>query len=380
VKQLKPKGIGTRICLVSLDAYPLLARKDTGFVGGGAELRLTLLAKEVVKQGFEVSFITYGDGGEPIEYIDNIRVIKIYKRDDTPHLSLPIKAWHIWSALTKANADIYLESPGLPGIVSLFCRLRGRKKILSIASEIYIRKKSVGSGRQFYLSLTNRLNLRLANSIIAQNESQRKMLSENFGKQSIIIKNPFLLSAKEMPSKQHPPLVLWVAEFKPPKQAELFLELAKAIPETKFQMIGGPALGKEQYFTSIQEAARGIPNLEFLGFIPRHRIDYYFAKAGILVNTSVHEGFSNAFLEAWAAYTPVVSLNADPDEIICRHRLGFHSRSFEQMVVDTRTLLDDTELRGEMGKNGRRYVEQEHNIEKIVAQYVTLFQKLASQG
>ena len=30
--------------------------------------------------------------------------------------------------------------------------------------------------------------------------------------------------------------------------------------------------------------------------------------------------------------TPVVSLNADPDEIICNLKMGFHSRSVEQMV------------------------------------------------
>lgn len=367
------------ICFVSLGSYPLLAGKNMGFVGG-AEKRLARLAKEIVKQGFEVSFITYGDGGEPIEYIDNIRVIKVYKRDDAPHLSLPTKAWHVWNALIKANADIYLESPGLPGIVSLFCWLRRRKSMLSIASELDVMKGRTLPKNKFYLTLAHRLNLKLANGVIAQTESQRKMLSENFGRQSIIIKNPLPLADKETPNKHSPPLTLWVATVRPGKGAEHFLELAKAIPEAKLQMIGGASLGEERYFTSVQEAAHHIPNLDFLGFIPRERIGAYFAKAGIFVDTSIAAGFPNTFLEAWAAYTPVVSLNVDPDEIICRYKLGFHSRKFDQMVKDVKTLLNNKELRDEMGRKGRRYVEQEHDIEKIVAQYVAVFQQLTSKG
>jgi len=368
--------LSKRICFVSLSSYPLLSGEDMGFIGG-AEKRLVLVAKETAKQGFEVSFITYGDRGEPIECIDNIRVIKVYRRNDIPHLNLLIKAWRVWSALSKASADIYLESPGLAGIVSLFCRLRGRRSILSIATDLNAMKKSTAKDRNFHLALAQKLNIKLANSIIAQSESQRKMLSKDFKRESIVIKNPIPLPNDGTPDKHTPALILWVATIRPPKQAELFLELAKAIPEAKFQMIGGPALGEERYFALIQEAAHSIPNLDFLGFIPQYKIGAYFAKAGIFVNTSIMEGFPNTFLEAWSAYAPVVSLNSDPDEIICRYELGCHSKNFNQMVDDVRMLLKNQGLKDEMGRNGRRYVEEQHDIQKIAAQYVALFQLLA---
>lgn len=368
-----------KICFVSLSSYPLLAGENMGFVGG-IEKRFALLAKELAKEGFEVSFITYSDGGEPVEYIDNIRVIKVYKRSDVRRLSRLAKAWHVWRALMKANADIYLEGTGLSGVVSLFCRLRGRKSILSIASRRDVMKSDTTLDRKSYLTLAHRLNIKLVHSIVAQSESQRKMLSQNFRRESIIIKNPLPLPDNRRPDKHGPPLVLWVATIRPIKQAELFLELARAIPEAKFQMIGGTALGDEPYFDSVQEAARHIPNLDFLGFISQDRIDSYFAKASILVNTSVGEGFPNTFLEAWAACTPVVTLNADPDEVICRRKLGFHSKNFGQMVKDVKILLNNKGLKEEMGRNGRKYVEEEHDIQKIVAQYVALFQQLASQG
>ncbi len=372
------KRIALKICFVSLSSYPLLAEKGMEFVGG-AENQLVFLARELVKQDFEVSFITYGNGQEPVEYIDCLRVIKVYKREDVPDLNLITKAWHVWNALRKADADIYLERSGSPGIVSLFCRLRKKKIIFSIASDREVMKERIALNNKPHIALAHRLDIKLADVVVTQSEFQRRKLKENFARESITIKSLSPKLYKQVPQKDDPPVILWVATMRRIKQPELFLELAKAIPEARLQMIGGPALGEERYFTSIQETAGGIPNLDFLGFIPRDRIDHYFAKASLLVNTSIIEGFSNTFLEAWAAYTPIVSLNADPDGIICHHKLGFHSKNFDQLVQNVKTLLNDRKLREKMGRNGRNYVEQEHDIKKIVVQYTALFKQLANK-
>jgi glycosyltransferase involved in cell wall biosynthesis len=376
---MSEKGNCQKVCFISLGSYPLLAGKDMGFVGG-AEVLLVQLAKEIAKQEFEVSFITYDDGSNRIESIDNIRVIKVYKHQDVLRLNPLSKARYVWNALKKANVDIYLEHPGLGGIVSLFCRLWRRKGILYIGSDSEVMKKPIATYNKFYFTLGHRFDLKLANIVIVQSEFQRRMLSENFGRDSIIIKIPIPLSDTDMPEKPSPPIVLWLATVKPVKQAELFLELARILPEVKFQMIGGPALGDKTYFDSVQEATRHIPNLDFLGFVPHDRVGSYLEKASILVNTSLFEGFPVTFLEAWAAYTPVVSLNSDPDEVICRYRLGFHSKNFEQMVKDISLLLNNKELREEMGRNSRKYVVEEHDIQKIVAQYVALFRELAGKA
>ena len=372
------KRIALKICFVSLSSYPLLGEKGMEFIGG-AENQLALLARELVKQDFEVSFITYGNGQEPVEDIDHIRVIKVYKREDVPDLNLITKAWHVWNALRKADADIYLERSGSPGIVSLFCCLRKKKSIFSIPSDREVMKERIALNNKLHIALAHRLDIKLADVVVTQSEFQRRRLKENFARESITIKSLASKLYKQVPQKDDPPVILWVATMRHIKQPELFLELAKAIPEARFQMIGGPALGEERYFTSVQEASGGIPNLDFLGFISRDRIDHYFAKASLLVNTSIIEGFSNTFLEAWAAYTPIVSLNADPDGIIYHHKLGFHSKSFDQMVHNVKTLLNDRGLREEMGRNGRSYVEREHDIKKIVVQYTALFKQLANK-
>jgi glycosyltransferase involved in cell wall biosynthesis len=97
-----------------------------------------------------------------------------------------------------------------------------------------------------------------------------------------------------------------------------------------------------------------MPNLKFYGFIPFHKIDEYFRKASIFVNTSRIEGFPNTFIQAWAHRVPVVSLTVDPDGIIQNEKLGFRSGTFKQLISDVITLLNDEKLRTSLGGNARK--------------------------
>ncbi len=102
----------------------------------------------------------------------------------------------------------------------------------------------------------------------------------------------------------------------------------------------------------------------------------YFDNASIFVNTSSVEGLPNTFMEAWSHYVPTVSLNVNPDEIISKLKLGFHSKTFDQLVRDVKALLKDEQLRKQMGNNARQYAEQEHDITKIADEYIEVFNQL----
>jgi glycosyltransferase involved in cell wall biosynthesis len=154
------------------------------------------------------------------------------------------------------------------------------------------------------------------------------------------------------------------------------LELVISITNADFIMIGGPGNDLE-FYNKIENKAKQIPNLRFLGFIPFGEIDVYFNKASVLVNTSMFEGFSNTFIQAWMNCVPVITLNSDPDEVVCKYKLGFHSRTFEQLVQDATEIISNKKLRNQMGINGRRYVEKEHNIKLVLENYVQLIYNLA---
>lgn len=359
------------ICFVSPYSYPVLAKKNMGYTGG-AEVQQVILAKELLKHGFEVSFVTFGDGQVPIEYLDDIKVIKVYKREAASNLTLFSKAWCIWKAMRQANADIYFHETGSFGVVSLFCCLARKKFIRYVASDGDVDKSRHLS---FVQRFGNWLDFKLANMVIVQNEYQGKMLKVNYGRESLIIKNAFPIPERRMTQKTNPSIILWVATIRDVKQPELFLKLAQAIPWGSFQMVGG-AWDNPELYGRVTEMSATVPNLDFVGFVPFSEVNRYFEQALILVNTSKYEGFSNTFIQAWLQYVPVVSLNSDPDEVICINRLGFHSKTFQQLTEDVRTLLKDEQLREEMGRNGRQYVEKEHDITKVVPRYLEVFNRL----
>lgn len=317
---------------------------------------------------------------------DGIRVIKSARSDlldRKPRTLLSIlylytiAPYLFWQSLKRANADIYLQKMAGPSsaLAILFRFLKKRRFIYSISSDWELESAYVESNALLTRFLY-KFAIKRADGIIAQNKYQQRLLKTNFNRESVLIKSISALPI-EKPDKAALPIVLWVATVREPKQPELFLKLARQIPEANFQMIGGGAPGEGvRYFEQIKELASQVPNLKFVGFVPYHQINQFFARASIFVNTSSSEGFPNTFLQAWARYTPVVSLNADPDGVICHHKLGFYSKSFEQMAKDIKLLLKDEKLRAEMGANGRRYVEEEHDSKEVVKQYTGLFERL----
>jgi glycosyltransferase involved in cell wall biosynthesis len=53
-----------------------------------------------------------------------------------------------------------------------------------------------------------------------------------------------------------------------------------------------------------------------------------------------------------------------------------YSKTFNQLVEDVKTLLKNEKLRDEMGVNGRKYVEREHDTTHIIIEYVKLFDRI----
>ena len=366
------------ICFVSVQAYPLLGKSNCETVGG-AELQQVLLAKELASRGFRISFVVGDYGQKKLEEIDGITIIKSsqsFISNRNRILRAIPDALSLQRAMNIANADIYYQRTAhfYTGQVAFFCKIKRKKFVFS-----------VGHDSNCDINLLNELNkviklmyvygIKNADCIVAQSKEQQSLMKENFGKDSVLTKTGHFLP-EHRPDKNTPPMILWVGALsKRKKQPELFLKLAKSLPDAKFQMICAPSQDKG-YYQQINELATRILNLDIVGFVPYPEVNQYFDKASIFVNTSSVEGFPNTFIQAWARYTPVVSLNVDPDEIICKYKLGLHSRTFEQMVEDVKLLLEDEKLREEMGKNGRKYVEREHDIKKIVEEYTKLLEAL----
>jgi len=358
-----------KICFISRQVYPYLSKKNFNSAGG-AELQETLLAKELLKRGNRISFIVGDYAQDNYAIVDGLEVYKGFFSYNRGLINKILEPLLFWRLLSKINADVYYRRTphNLSLIVGLFCKLKGKKFIFAAGSDSHFKKEELKK-MGFLFWFIYKLSSKLSDIFIVQNSFQKEKAKELFGIDAIIIKNLMELP-KEISIKKDKPLILFVGSILEYKQPELFIELAKKVKTTSFYIIG-PCNNKE-YRDSLKEKAQYISNIKFCDYLPRENILEVYKKDIILVNTSKFEGFPNTFLEAWSYGNPVVSLNVDPDKVICKSKLGFHSRNTEKMTKDLKLLISDRELRKELGSNGRKYVEKNHSIKKNVDEFEKL--------
>lgn len=358
-----------KICFISRQAYPYLSGKNYNSAGG-SELQDYLMARELQKRGHKIFFVVGDYGQKDYESIQGFNVYKNFSSYGKGFFGKLKGAIEFWKLLSEIDADVYyrMTPHAILVIVGLFCKLKDKIFIFSGGSDIDF-ESSIFKNNNYLLKLSYKYALKNANIVIAQNNYQKTKAYENFGINPRIIKSIVGLP-KKTSTKKNTPCVMLIGSLIDYKQPEIFIELSKKVKESNFYIIG--PCNDDDYLDKLRSISIGTTNLKFCGFIQHDDIMGIYAKDIILVNTSRFEGFPNTFLEAWSYGNPVISLNVDPDEVICKYKLGFHSRTFDKMIEDLKLLLNDKNLRNELGLNSRKYVEENHSIEKIVRQFENL--------
>ena len=357
-----------RVCFVVLKAYPLFNPKVEK-IFGGAEVDAYFLATELAKdRDFEVSFVVGDYGQEPVELREGVTVIKSIDVEKKLFLSSP----RLWSTLHKADSQIYIrKGPSLgTALVALFCKANARVFICrtSHADECdgtYLRRHWF-RGKAFLWSLGS------AKAVLTQNETDSENLLAVAGINSVVIRNGHRL---EKPKDTNRDIVLWVGRSADFKRAELFLELAKEVPQQRFVMICREATDDKSYHHLVS-GAKQIENLEFIPGVPFCQVDGFFQQARVFVNTSEAEGFPNTFIQACKSATPILSLNVDPDGFVDKYGCGLCAQNEWGRFVDMLRRMLNTPDSAEFGANGRRYFLENHNVSKIVEQYKEIFRRL----
>jgi glycosyltransferase involved in cell wall biosynthesis len=363
-----------KLCFIAPNAYPLLIKNRSNNVIG-PDLDQVTLAEELSNEDYDISFITYYDEHQ-LKKINDISIINIY--DPNSKINFFFKLIYVWKSLKKADSDIYFHYGDFLGITSIYTFLYKKKSVFRIGSDYFVNKKIVNKkikefsrSKLSLRSIGSWLEIKLSTVICLQTKFQLRMLKSNYGKSGVIIKNHAkIIDSYKKQLSQKKFIALWVGSIADVKQPYLFVKLAKELPEIHFCMIGGYVGDINKKFI---EFANNLDNFNYLGSVPPSDMNNYFKNASVLINTSLFEGFPNSFIQAWMNYTPVISLNANPDGLITKKNMGFHSKSFDQLKKDLEILFNNNQLRNEMGSNGRYYVEEEHDIDKIIIQYKKLF-------
>ena len=289
--------------------------------------------------------------------------------------------FNLYRTLKRIKPDVIYQNggSGYTGIAALYVKCCGARFIWHIASNSNLKPQNRNN---FKTTLKNSIDqvflnygIRNADVIVGQSKQQEDLLQSRFGR----ICDEFIPPGHPLPDndivKSKDIVVLWVANFRAIKRPELFVDLAKCFqnkPGVSFVMIGG-TIGPMSQFKKLIEKIQSVSNLIYLGSVSQQEVNQRLSKGHIFVNTSLYEGFPNTYVQAWLREVPVVSLSFDPDDILVREKIGFHSKTFEKLVSDVTTLIENKSLREEMGKRARQYAEEKHSGDKMVEKLVKLF-------
>ncbi len=343
---------------------------------GGAEHQIALLINHLRKQftNLEIYHI-YEDNGIEVPNHANIRLLPLKKLKLNKRFG---DRWflhrkQILAHLEQIQPDIIYTRfySSWSGLAADFAKKNNKIHIWALASDSdVVRLKKPVSFLKPLNKIENkwvRLAFKEASYIITQNNHQQELLRSEYGRDGILIRQSAEESEMEQSLKPNDRIrVCWIANLKPLKQPELFVQLANEFKEEQaleFVMIGR---SEKQYDALIRDTEKMLPNFNYLGELSNDEVNKVLEESHILVNTSQYEGFSNTFIQAWMRKVAVISLNSNPDGLLSTGEIGFLAESMENMAAILKRMVKHPELVVEVGEKAYRHAMEFHSYAKNV--------------
>jgi len=364
------------VCFVSSTIYPVLVKTNNS-IFGGAQVQQAIVARALRARGYRVSVLT-SDHGVP----DSVTPEGIEIRHTPPTGRRGIRGLRriyprmtdVVNRLREIDPDVaYFRGAG--GVLAAcvwFARRGGKKVVFASASDADFLAGRIFGLERHELALY-RLGLRWCDVIAVQNRAQDALLRDRYGRRGAVVPNCYAETPVRIGDASGP--VLWVGQIDRNKRPELFIQLATRHPSRQFVIVGGARQGDPatvEYCRSIEEQARRLRNISFVGFVPYHEVGRHYDGASALVNTSVTEGFPNTFLQSWIRGVPTLSFVAPTvsDEptgtIVCSDVAELDAR----LAV----LLHDPEQWRVASQRVRQHFGTYHSVDAVMPYYERLFE------
>lgn len=355
-----------RLCIVS----PLVQ-------GGGAELQIELLIG-ALRQAGNVEIHYLARHIDPSARPRGFRVVRIGRNGRVPKLGYVMDLVPLYSALRRIRPQVIYQrvACGYTGICAAYAHRHGAQFIWHVAHDTDVMRESLDAGRNFVRRRLEKwsvaLGIRLADCIVVQTRRQAQLLWRNYGRRAQQLVPNFQPDASERIDKSSPATVLWVANLKQWKRPEVFVRLAAALQDltdVEFVMVGEEPPQPRPWSVALMQSIAQTANLRFLGHRTQAEVNELLARSQVFVNTSIHEGFPNTFIQAWLRDAVVVSLEVDPDGVLQSEGVGIHAGGEQQLQHAVRTLLLDAAARARYVERARGYAREKHslrNAERLV--------------
>jgi glycosyltransferase involved in cell wall biosynthesis len=343
------------------------------------------LGREMARKGLDVSVVTVRRRGQgEVEELEGVTIYGYPPHSAEPY---PLKA-----ALSRlgsvgfyrlADADIYHSEAESYNTLIAELAMPGRRHVITFQDPYDAWEWGrIGSVDPRYkqtvafrarCAVENRVLMSACRRADALYSQARFLVGRvvrlyRLGKRPGLLPNPVRVQRRRM-KKAERPTVCFLARWDPQKRVEIFLRLAKRFPEVEFIAMGRAHDAKMDH--ELRRRYCNVPNLRLTGFVSEEEKSRILERSWALVNTSVREALPVSFLEALAHETPIVS-GEDPDGLASRFGYRVFNDDYDAALS---RLLESGEW-VEKGRGGRRYVEEFHELERVVHMHIEAYEGL----
>lgn len=337
---------------------------------GGAAVQAYGWVRGFQAAGEEVMILTNPVNGSPVkEECRDLKLLPLYDRKKGIrwirwiYYRLP----HIYKQIKKAAPDYLYQ--GIPTwssyLLALICKRLNIRFVLRISNDFLVDERFFKQYSRIHRYFQWK-GFEAAYAILCQNAYQYTIIKKHFPAKKVLqISNPiFKMYRGEIPSTNQRSYIAWMGIFQYQKNLRRLYEICCSMPQQAFHIAGKADPKCDLETLDFLERISNLPNVKIVGYLSRHQVLEFISKASWLLNTSHYEGFSNTFLEAMSAGTPILTSEAvNPDGIIDTHQLGIVYTSTEDLLAKYNTLTSTAYE--QMRSNAYTYVMDHHEYTGI---------------
>ncbi len=342
------------------------------------------IMKELVKSGYEVYAVC--PKGEVFDKFSKFGIKAVEYKIDRGSLNIfkEIKTIkNIKETINEINPDILHTFMHKPNIYGNLIGHKNRINTITGLGSFFIHNDIKSKIVKNIILLMYKITTKTTKKIIFQNSDDLKEFVQKRivpKEKAVLIKSSGIDTNEWKPAtrNQRPetsdqkPIVLMIARVIKDKGVDEYIKAAELLKnKAEFWYVGDIDKGNKNAFFPDWK------NVKYLGF--RKDIKKLISICDIFVLPSFREGVPRTLLEAAAMGKAIVTTDA----VGCREVVDDGVNGFLVPVRDSKTLakkieilLDNEDLREKFGKNSREKIVREFDIEKVVKEYLKIYEEL----
>ena len=348
---------------------------------GGTARYITQLANELPKHGIETFVATGFVQGAEVEdesaqSIDLIRIKSMgrsinpikdhFARKQLDKIIAEVKPDIIHTHTFKAGYVTRMKKQSIPVIHTFHGHLLDDPEFSGFKSKVIIKLERILAKKSSKLVTVGR-------------RVSEELLEQRIGHRTQFVNIPPGVVAVDITPKEQAlknlnleddgkPLVGWIARVTGVKNPMRALEVADALPDTRFVMVGGGDL-----LDQVKAAAPS--NLSVIGWAEAADL---FGATDIILSTSENEGMPVALIEAQLAGKPVVATDVGSvSEVILNHETGIvTNKNAGSLASAVESLVLDKTTREEMGRLAIARAQALFSVDRMINAHIELYKSI----